>query len=114
MGSSVGNGLAKRCHQPLRGLVTPSVVAADADLFKALRRRTGSGIASRRHLQPLGTERELDMKNLLIAALVSVFAVGSAMAQEPTCESKAVGKDGKALAGAAKTSFMKKCTAEAK
>jgi hypothetical protein len=35
------------------------------------------------------------------------------MAQEPTCESKAVGKDGKALAGAAKTSFMKKCKAEA-
>ena len=33
------------------------------------------------------------------------------IAQE-TCETKAVGKDGKALAGAAKTSFVKKCKAE--
>jgi hypothetical protein len=28
-----------------------------------------------------------------------------------SCETKAVGKDGKPLAGAAKTSFMKKCEA---
>ena len=48
------------------------------------------------------------MKRLFLAALLTVFAVGSAMAQE-TCESKAVGKDGKPLAGAAKTSFMQKC-----
>jgi hypothetical protein len=34
------------------------------------------------------------------------------MAQETSCETKAVGKDGKALSGAAKTSFMKKCTTE--
>jgi hypothetical protein len=56
------------------------------------------------------------MKRLFFAALLAVFAVGSAMAQE-TCESKAVGKDGKPLAGAAKTSFMQKCkrdTCEAK
>ena len=45
---------------------------------------------------------------MFLAALLAVFAVGSAMAQE-TCESKAVGKDGKPLAGAAKTSFMQKC-----
>jgi len=48
------------------------------------------------------------MKRLFLALLLSAFAVGSAMAQE-TCESKAVGKDGKPLAGAAKTSFMHKC-----
>ena len=39
-----------------------------------------------------------------------------ASAQE-TCESKAIGKDGKPLAGAAKASFIKKCktdTCEAK
>ena len=42
------------------------------------------------------------MKRLFLAVLLAVFAVGSAMAQE-TCESKAVGKDGKPLAGAAKT-----------
>jgi hypothetical protein len=43
--------------------------------------------------------------------LLATFAVGSAMAQE-SCESKAMGKDGKPLAGAAKTSFMKKCMAD--
>ncbi len=53
------------------------------------------------------------MKKLFVAALLSVFAIGSAMAQDATCESKAVGKDGKPLAGAAKTSFMKKCQTDA-
>ena len=52
------------------------------------------------------------MKRILLATIVTMFAIGSAVAQE-TCESKAVGKDGKPLAGAAKTSFMKKCMAEA-
>jgi hypothetical protein len=33
--------------------------------------------------------------------------------QHDACEPKAVGKDGKPLAGAAKTSFMKKCEAGA-
>ena len=51
------------------------------------------------------------MKRILLAAIVSVFALGSAVAQQ-SCESKAVGKDGKPLAGAAKTSFMKKCMAD--
>src|SRR5258708_39201273 len=51
------------------------------------------------------------MKRILLAAMVSAFAIGSAVAQE-TCDSKAVGKDGKPLAGAAKTSFMKKCMAD--
>ena len=49
------------------------------------------------------------MKRIFLAAIVAVFAIGSAVAQE-TCESKAVSKDGKPLAGAAKTSFMKKCS----
>jgi hypothetical protein len=43
---------------------------------------------------------------------LSVFAIGSATAQE-TCDSKAVGKDGKPLAGAAKTSFIQKCKRDA-
>lgn len=38
------------------------------------------------------------------------FAASHAMA---SCESKAVDKNGKALAGAAKNSFMKKCESEA-
>ena len=52
------------------------------------------------------------MRRLLVAVLASAFAIGSALAQE-TCESKAVGKDGKPLAGAAKTSFLKKCKEDA-
>jgi len=47
------------------------------------------------------------MKRLAFAILITSFAIGSAMAQ--SCASKAVGSDGKPLAGAAKTSFMKKC-----
>jgi hypothetical protein len=52
------------------------------------------------------------MKRIFLAAIVATFAAGSAFAQE-TCESKAVSKDGKPLAGAAKTSFLKKCKADA-
>jgi hypothetical protein len=51
------------------------------------------------------------MKRLLLAALISAFAAGSAMAA--SCDSMAMGKDGKALSGAAKTSFLKKCKKDA-
>ena len=51
------------------------------------------------------------MKKLFLVAILATFAAGSAFAQE-TCDSKAMGKDGKALAGAAKTAFMKKCMAD--
>jgi hypothetical protein len=51
------------------------------------------------------------MKKIFLAAILTAFALGSAFAQE-SCETKAVGKDGKPLAGAAKTSFMKKCMAD--
>ncbi len=54
----------------------------------------------------------LSMKRVLLVALLSLFAIGSAFADD-TCESKAVGKDGKPLAGAAKSSFLKKCKADA-
>ncbi len=47
------------------------------------------------------------MRRIILAALITSFSVGSALAQ--SCESKAVGKDGKPLVGAAKTSFIKKC-----
>ncbi len=53
------------------------------------------------------------MKRIFLAAVIATFAAGSAFAQDASCETKVVGKDGKALAGAAKTSFMKKCTTEA-
>ncbi|HKA77563.1 MAG TPA: hypothetical protein VKD19_10695 [Pseudolabrys sp.] len=51
------------------------------------------------------------MRRILLAALITSFAVGSALAQ--SCESKAVSKEGKPLAGAAKTSFVKKCKQDA-
>jgi hypothetical protein len=52
------------------------------------------------------------MTRFLFAVLLSITALSSAAAQE-TCQSKAVGKDGKPLAGAALKSFMDKCTREA-
>jgi hypothetical protein len=55
---------------------------------------------------------ELNMKRFALAVLLSIFALGSAMAQE-TCATKSVGKDGKPLAGAALKSFMTKCTKDA-
>ena len=55
------------------------------------------------------------MKRFMLAVLLSAFAIGSAAAQgfPGTCESKAVGKDGKELAGAARTSFLTKCKRDA-
>jgi hypothetical protein len=58
-------------------------------------------------LQPFFGETTM-LRKIMLAGLVVAFAGGAAFAQE-TCDSKAVGKDGKPLAGAAKTSFMKKC-----
>lgn len=52
------------------------------------------------------------MKRFALAALLSLFAIGSALADD-TCQSKAVGKDAKPLAGAALKSFMTKCTKDA-
>ena len=47
------------------------------------------------------------MKRIFVATVLATFALGSAaMAQDASCETKAVGKDGKALSGAAKTAFM--------
>jgi hypothetical protein len=46
---------------------------------------------------------------LMIASIVLALTAGLAHAADPTCEAKAVDKNGKALAGAAKTAFMKKC-----
>lgn len=51
------------------------------------------------------------MKRIILAALITSFTFGSALAQ--SCETKAVSKDGKPLSGAAKTSFVKKCKMDA-
>ena len=52
------------------------------------------------------------MKRIFLVAILATFAAGSAFAQDASCDAKAVSKDGKPLAGAAKTSFMKKCMAD--
>ena len=51
------------------------------------------------------------MKKFFLVAMLATFAAGSAFAED-SCDVKAMGKDGKPLAGAAKTSFMKKCMME--
>ena len=59
-------------------------------------------------------------KLIAAAALTCLFAANFAFAQVPAdagaasgCEAKAMDKNGKALAGAARNSFMKKCEAAA-
>jgi len=53
------------------------------------------------------------MKRIALAATISLFAVSATMAQGETCAAKAIGKDGKPLAGAAKTAFLNKCKKDA-
>ena len=55
------------------------------------------------------------MHKLITVAAISLFASSLAFAQAGgDCESKAMSKDGKPLAGAAKAAFMKKCERETK
>jgi len=51
------------------------------------------------------------MKKLMIAAAIAVCASNVAFAANPACEAQATEKK---LAGAAKTSFLKKCETDAK
>ena len=51
------------------------------------------------------------MRRMMLAALITCFAVGTAAAQ--SCESQAVSANGKPLHGAAKMSFVKKCKRDA-
>lgn len=54
------------------------------------------------------------MKALVFAILFSVSIVSAyAQSTSSSCEAKALSKNGKALQGAAKASFMKKCEREA-
>lgn len=50
------------------------------------------------------------MKKIVIVAVLSMFAGNMAFAADNGCDAKAAEKK---LAGAAKTSFMKKCTKDA-
>ncbi len=49
-----------------------------------------------------------------LAALVTVACLAGSAYADDTCVSKAIDKNGKPLAGAAKTSFMDKCKKDAK
>ena len=50
----------------------------------------------------------------LVAILLASAFAGSAFAADSGCEAKAIDKNGKALAGAAKNAFIKKCEGAAK
>ncbi len=52
------------------------------------------------------------MRNLLAVVLSALFIANTAFADD-SCEAKAVSKDGKPLAGAAKAASIKKCEKEA-
>jgi hypothetical protein len=95
--------------------------ALDSLILSHFLRQTDIHFAGKCSRQPSQeTRKETDMRTFALAALLSLFALGS-MADmavaEDTCQSKAVDKNGKPLAGAAKDSFIKKCmkdTCEAK
>jgi hypothetical protein len=57
-----------------------------------------------------GQQRDCVMRTIILAATLSLFAA-NAYAQTTTCKAQA---DQKSLAGAALTSFMKKCESDAK
>ncbi|MFZ2163559.1 MAG: hypothetical protein WAW02_15205 [Sideroxyarcus sp.] len=49
------------------------------------------------------------MRNLIVVAIASLFFAATALAADSGCDAKAVDKNGKALAGAAKAASIKKC-----
>jgi hypothetical protein len=62
-------------------------------------------------LELSGRMKEEMVRRIILTALITCLAVGTASAQ--SCDSKAVGANGKPLHGAAKTSFVKKCKRDA-
>ena len=54
------------------------------------------------------------MKKIILSLCIATLALGAQASFAAGCEDKAVGKNGKPLAGAAKNAFMKKCEADAK
>jgi hypothetical protein len=61
----------------------------------------------RSHLEFVSRMEEELMRRIILAALITCFAVGTAAAQ--SCDSQAVSANGKPLHGAAKMSFVRKC-----
>lgn len=52
------------------------------------------------------------MSKFMLVLISAFLAASAGLAQASDCESKAVSKEGKPLAGAAKASFIKKCEAD--
>ncbi len=52
------------------------------------------------------------MRNLIAAVVASLFIINLAFAADSGCEAKAIDKNGKPLAGAAKAASIKKCEKE--
>jgi hypothetical protein len=61
-----------------------------------------------------GFWKENQMNKIMIAGLSCLFASSVAVAAAVDCEAQAVSKDGKPLAGAAKSASIKKCERENK
>ncbi len=53
------------------------------------------------------------MRNLIVVAIASLFFATTAIAADSGCEAKAIDKNGKPLAGAAKAASIKKCEKDA-
>jgi hypothetical protein len=53
------------------------------------------------------------MRNLIVVAIASLFFATTAVAADSGCEAKAIDKNGKPLAGAAKAASIKKCEKDA-
>jgi hypothetical protein len=53
------------------------------------------------------------MRNLIAVVVASLFVANVAFAADASCEAKAVDKNGKPLAGAAKAASIKKCEKDA-
>jgi hypothetical protein len=58
-------------------------------------------------MRVISRTKEEMMKRIILTALITCLAVGTASAQ--SCDSKAVSAGGKPLHGAAKMSFVRKC-----
>ena len=65
-----------------------------------------------RHCRKVCPRRRVRVGSKAEILIASTYFATSALAQS-ACETQAVGKDGKPLAGAAKTAFVKKCKKDA-
>jgi hypothetical protein len=100
----------------------PILLSSDGNFLSAVRRHAVQRMSARLGDNPgaaagalshcVGLAEGNQVMRLIMVMLTSALFATSAFAQT-TCESQAVSKDGKPLAGAAKTAFLKKCKRDA-